>query len=261
MPRATAPATGSDMSWDAAKYLEFKDARTQPVRDLVSRIDIDVHSAVDIGCGPGNSTEVLAERFPQADILGIDSSPEMIERAREDYPNMRFELRDATELDGVYDLVFSNACLQWIPEHSALLPKFMDHVSEGGMLAVQIPANRDEPVHMAISEMLNDPEWGLDEQEPKTKRVLSPEEYYDILVSCSRSAEVWEVTYHHPLPSHRHLAEWARGTRLRPYMDDLGDLQEDFFSELTERLVSLYPKRADGTVMLRYRRIFFTARR
>nr|WP_303048119.1 methyltransferase domain-containing protein [Victivallis sp. Marseille-Q1083] len=142
-----------------------------------------------MGCGPGNSTKVLRDIFSDANILGIDNSPNMIEKAKAEQPDINFRLCDAMSLDGKYDLLFSNACLQWIPDHATLIPAFMDRLNDGGMLAVQVPMNGDEPLFRLIREVADEPKWGLAGVPLQPNEVLMPAEYYNILSRCSSAFE------------------------------------------------------------------------
>ena len=153
------------MQWDSAAYLRFKAERTQPSIDLVKRIDLEQpRKLLDVGCGPGNSTQVLADAFPNAlRIIGIDSSPEMIEAAKDDHPDMEFRICDALNLPSLgedgFDVVFSNACIQWVPDHPRLIRDMLALLRPGGMLAVQVPMNYQEPIHRIIGELAASDEW------------------------------------------------------------------------------------------------------
>lgn len=247
--------------WNAAQYLKFNVQRTQPALDLAMRVrNLNPKTAADIGCGPGNSTAVLAAAFPDADILGIDSSANMIERAKKEHPDLKFMLCDALSLEGRYDLLFSNACLQWIPDHAVLIPSLMNKLNDGGVLAVQMPMNGEEPLFRLISETVD--HWGLSNIKSQLNETLTPREYFDILVSCSSDFDIWETKYYHTLADHKALVDWVKGTRLRPYLDFLGkENGESFEAEILERSKELYPTASDGSVILGFRRFFFTATR
>ncbi len=247
--------------WNSTQYLKFKNYRTQPARDLASRIaGANPNTIVDIGCGTGNSTRILREIFPKADILGIDSSPNMLDAAARENPDLSFRLCDATALDGKYDILFSNACLQWIPNHNSLLPTLMSKLNDGGILAVQMPKNGDEPLYRLIKEVTDDPKWGFECANLQNNKTLSPEEYYNILFGCSSSFEIWESRYYHHMPNHRALIEWVKGTKLRPYLDLLGKEKARMLeAELVYRLKDYYPLMSDGSVLFGFRRLFFTA--
>ena len=248
--------------WDSKQYLKFKSQRTQPAIDLVMRVaNYKFKTIADIGCGPGNSTDVLKEIFPESNIIGIDNSPNMIEKAKSGYPDIKFKVCDATALDGKYDLLFSNACLQWIDNHEKLIPSLMERLNDGGVLAVQIPMNGAEPLFKLIDEVAADPKWGFQNTKLKTNKTLNPNEYFDILESCSSSFEIWQTKYYHALPNHRALVEWVKGTRLRPYLEYLGDdLGLKFENEIVKRAEKTYPL-IRGQVLLGFLRFFFTAKK
>lgn len=247
--------------WNANQYLKFNNQRTRPAVDLAMRVmNRDPKTIVDIGCGPGNSTAVLKQIFPGAEIIGIDNSPSMIERARKEHPDIAFHLCDALVLEGKYDLIFSNACLQWIPNHSALIPALMERLNDGGVLAVQIPMNGDEPLFRLIGEVADEPKWGLRDIPMPANGTLTPPEYYDILTGCSSDFDIWEIKYYHPLAEHKALVDWVKGTRLRPYLNALGDKRgAEFENEILDKVKEIYPVRKSGEVVLGFRRFFFVA--
>lgn len=256
--------------WDAQQYLQFQRQRTQPAVDLIARIiaqpegRFQPNSILDIGCGPGNSTAALKAAFPGAKLLGLDSSRQMIEKAQKSYPDIAFRLGDARELTESYDLLFSNACLQWIPRHDRLLPYLMGKLKEGGMLGVQMPMNQEEPLFRIIGEVAASGCWGLDLQNLETNETLQPEQYLycDILSGCAGDFQIWESVYYHNLPSHDSLLDWVRGSRLRPYLDVLGEEKgRQFEEEITRQVKAAYPVTRSGEVLLRFRRFFLTARR
>lgn len=247
--------------WNAQQYLQFGNQRTQPALDLIARVrHLSPKNIVDLGCGPGNSTAALRAAFPKASIVGVDNSPNMIQRARADHPDLSFALGDVTALEGIYDLLFSNACLQWIPDHETLIPSFMEHLNPGGVLAVQIPNNGDSPLFRLIREMADDPWWGIQNVKAQPDMVCSPEIYYDILSGCCSEYQLWETVYHQRMASHASLVEWVKSTRLRPYLAAMDpDMQEKYLAEMEEQLKTRYPMQKDGTVLFSFRRLFFTA--
>ena len=246
--------------WNPQQYLKFQKQRTQPSRDLAARVaDRNPRTVADIGCGPGNSTAVLREVFPQAEIVGLDNSPDMIEKARREHPDLAFRQGDARQLKGTWDLLFSNACLQWIPNQQELLPALMSHLNPGGMLAVQVPNNGEEPFYRLVQQVVSEPRWGFDDS-PEYNQALSPQEYFDILSECASSFDLWEVCYQHPMPDHAALVDWVESTRLRPYLQVLGPQRgQELKEELAQRAKELYPVRKNGQVILGFRRLFFTA--
>ncbi|PBC74017.1 methyltransferase domain-containing protein [Fibrobacter intestinalis] len=247
--------------WNSLQYLKFKKQRTQPATDLLMRLK---HSSprtiVDVGCGPGNSTLEIANCFPEAKIVGIDSSANMIETAKGEYPQLDFKQQDVLELEGTFDLIFSNACLQWVANHRELIPFLMSKLNNKGVLAVQIPMNGEEPLFQIIKEVANESKWGLRNVKLQPNETLSPQEYFDILAGCSSSFDIWEIKYYHNLPNHQALVDWIKGTRIRPYLDCLADHQRiPFENEILERAKRLYPVQKNGEVLLGFRRFFFTA--
>ncbi len=250
-------------SWSPSDYTRFDRERTLPAIDLVSRLSgLRPRSVIDIGCGPGNSTEVLRRAFPDADILGIDSSPEMVSQARERLPDVTFEVMDARGIPGGYDLIFSNSCIQWIDDHDTLIPWLMGRLEKHGTLAVQIPMNDTEPVSIICEEVASLPVWHYPEGKPRRHGTLSPDDYYRILAGCSDSFEMWTTTYYHALKSHVELVEWKSGTHLRPYLDALDESEGNRLkNEILQRLEAAYKPASDGRILMRYERFFFTASR
>ena len=251
--------------WSAAQYLKFADERTQPAVDLAGRIQRDgAETVVDVGCGPGNSTHVLAQRFPGADVLGVDNSPAMIDQARREHPELRFALCDiATELDhlpGDFDVVFSNACLQWVPDHPRLVPALMRRLRPGGCLAVQVPDHAHAPVHRIIQEVVRRPRWAPHFEEPQIFFTLPQDDYYDLLRPLSAEVTLWQTTYIHLLRAHQEILEWYRGSGLRPYLDQLaGADRADFEQALLDEVVKAFPRQRTGEILFRFTRFFFIA--
>ncbi|WP_419173522.1 methyltransferase domain-containing protein [Victivallis lenta] len=251
--------------WDSEQYLKFEAERTQPAVDLANRIELTAPERIlDLGCGPGNSTGVLARRFPGAHILGVDNSENMIATAQRDYPELEFRLFDATgplsELGGSFDVVYSNACIQWVPDHPALLRRMMDILAPGGVMAVQIPNNFDAPVHRIIREVVAGPEWKPQFPSPRIFHSLPPDDYFDLLAELSDHFHLWQTTYFQRMPSHRALLEWYRGTGLRPYLAALDDVKRPLFeAEILRRIAERYPVRRNGEIIFHFPRLFFTA--
>lgn len=247
--------------WNTDQYLRFKAQRTQPAIDLARRLEAHPFARIaDLGCGPGNSTGVLRQIFPRAEIVGIDNSPGMLEKARAAYPELTFLLQDIHQLAGDFDLIFSNACLQWLPRHEDLLPELMAKLPAGGALAVQMPGNGGEPLFRIIRETAEEPRWGFRPETFGANDTLEPDRYFDILSRCSAAFDLWETVYRHPMPGHEALVDWVRGSRLRPYLDALDEASgRAFEAEILEKVRAAYPVMANGQVVLRFRRIFFTA--
>lgn len=247
--------------WNSELYLKFERQRTQPALDLAKRIEkYEPASIADLGCGPGNSTAVLRAVFPNARLTGIDNSANMIEKAGKRYPDIEFRLGDVRELAEKFDLIFSNACLQWVPDHRALLPYLMGRLNDGGVLAVQIPINQEEPLSRIIKETVERSEFDFSKAYFENNDALTPAEYYEILSGCASGFDIWETVYYHEMPSHEELINWVRGTRLRPYLDCLNEREKAVFeAELLERVRERYQIMKNGNVILKFRRLFFTA--
>lgn len=251
--------------WSAAQYLRFEKERTQPSVDLANRIGCENPKRIlDIGCGPGNSTRVLKDRYPDARILGVDFSPNMVARAANDHPDIEFQVCDATKdlpaLGTGYDIVFSNACIQWVPDHHKLLPAMMERLKPGGWLAVQTPINETEPISQIILDTAQSDKWQAHFNEPRHFYNLPQAAYYDLLSGLCRTAELWETRYVHILQSHRDIVEWYKGTGLRPYLDALSPANAlEFEQDIYNGVTRAYPLQADGNVLFRFRRFFFTA--
>ncbi len=253
--------------WSSTQYLKFKAQRTQPSIDLAARIAVEnPRDIIDIGCGPGNSTRAVKNRFPEARATGADLSENMLEAARRDNPDCDFIKLDVggdlSALAGRFDVVFSNACLQWVPEHRKLLPSLFSLLRKGGALAVQIPMNFEEPIHRIIEETAQSPEWSEKFDKPRIFHTLSEEEYFDILSELTDDFEIWRTTYFHRMPSIDSIIEWYKGTGLRPYLDTLSDSdKEKFLAEIKARLEEEYPVRENGEIIFRFPRFFFIARK
>jgi trans-aconitate 2-methyltransferase len=256
------------MSWSAAQYVKFEEERTRPVRDLVARIPLaHVSSAADLGCGPGNSTEVLRERYPGALIVGVDSSTDMIESARERIPDIDFEIADLRDwrADGPLDLILANAVLQWVPDHETLLPALIAELRPGGALAVQTPDNLDEPTHRLMRDVAGAGPWAAKLKDADAARAASrgPEWYFRFLGAHARHVDLWRTTYYHPLAGGAGaVVEWVKGSGLRPFIDPLEGSERQVYLERYEAAIAeAYPAEADGTVLLPFPRLFFIATR
>ena len=256
------------MQWDPGEYLRFGDERGRAFVDLVARVGAeDPRRVVDLGCGPGNLTRLLSRRWPDAVVEGVDSSPEMVERATSDgeTDRLRFrvgDLRDWSPEEPV-DVLLSNATLQWVPGHLDLLARLVSAVRPGGWLAFQVPGNFGERSHTAIAELRAAPRWrerlaGLEIEQPSSE---NPAVYLAALVGLGCTADVWETTYLQVLKGPDAVVRWISGTGLRPVLGALDDSERaDFVAEYRALVAPAYPERPWGTV-LPYRRIFAVARR
>jgi trans-aconitate 2-methyltransferase len=252
------------MNWSAKQYSMFEQQRTRPVRDLVAAIPTrDVNTAIDLGCGPGNSTEVLAERFTHARITGMDSSEDMLNDARQRLPELAFELADigSWNPEQTYDVILANASLQWVPDHAQLYPRLVSRLNPGGSLAVQTPDNLEEPAHRLAREIAANGPWA-----DKIASVKHPDRhpaayYFALLQRHCTEVDVWRTTYHHPLTGgHAAVVEWFKGSALRPYLQKLDETEQQAFLDAYLNAISqAYPALEDGTVLLPFPRLFIVA--
>ena len=251
--------------WNPQQYLKFKSERTQPSIDLVARIAInEPETIIDIGCGPGNSTQILHRRWPDADIVGLDSSQKMIEKARQDYPGQKWIVGHAADLDTKqkYDIVFSNATLQWVPNHDVLIPRLFDAVNKNGVLAVQVPANNESPLHKALYSVAQSRKWkGYTSGCEKLLTYHNAGYYYNVLIGLTENFDIWETTYYHVLGSHEAMLEWYSSTGMKPFLERLPDEEasNEFEQEILMQCQPLYPVQSDGKILYPFKRLFFTA--
>lgn len=254
------------MKWDSEKYLLFKNERTRPSYDLVMSIGIDSpKKIIDIGCGPGNSTENLYKRFPDADILGIDSSEDMLIKARKTYENlpMKFQRADVTSesgIEGKYDIVFSNACLHWIGNHEKLIPKLFESVNEGGVFAVQMPLSYRLIIYDIVGKIGEEEKWRGRFSDVQKIKTNPPEFYFDVLSELTDNFSIWETVYYHRMKSYEDIIDWYKGTGLRPYFAVLDENEgKEFESEIINSLKEFLPRQKNGEIIYKFPRLFFTA--
>ena len=251
----------------AAQYSKFKQERTIPAIDLANSIKCEnVNSVLDIGCGIGNSTAVLAKKFPGAKITGADNSDDMLAAARKENPSIEFIKLDAEkELDSIknrYNVVFSNACIQWIPNHHNLLKGLFSLLKNDGILAIQIPQQSKHPVHNIMKSLSKSEKWKNKLHVERMYNNLSENEYYDILSELTDNFRIWETTYFHSMPSYESIIEWYKGTGLRPYLEQLSvDDQKAYLGDVTQCLRDAYPIQKNGKIIFRFPRLFFIAQK
>ncbi|EMN1926190.1 trans-aconitate 2-methyltransferase [Burkholderia ambifaria] len=253
----------------AKQYVRFEDERTRPVRDLLAAVpDMPIRTAIDVGCGPGNSTEALIARAPDATVRGIDASPDMIAAARKRLPALRFDLADVSTWSdpGGYDLILSNAVLQWVPAHATLFPSLVGWLAPGGHLAVQMPDNLDEPAHRLMREVAAAGPWADKLKDAARTERFDARYYYTLLSPMCSRVDVWRTTYYHPLSGGTDaVVEWFKGSALRPFLAALDDDSERdaFIARYRDALAGPdgYPVLDDGTVLLPFPRLFIVATR
>ena len=249
--------------WDPDHYLRYADERSRPFLDLLARVRAAApRRVVDLGCGPATLTALLARRWPGADVVGVDSSPEMVAAAR-DAPGVRVELADLRDWrpEQPVDVLVSNATLQWVPGHLDLLPRLVEALAPGGELALQVPGNLGEPSHEIRRELAAEPRFARWTTGVATPASADPEVYLARLQDLGCEVDVWETTYLHVLHGEDPVFTWVSGTGARPTLQALPDgLREEFEAELRARLRAAYPSGPHGTV-LPFRRVFAVARR
>ena len=269
--------------WDATQYLRFGGERARPFVDLLARVGAELPtSVVDLGCGPGNLTALLADRWPSAEVIGVDSSPPMIEAARKlipvavpraagsgpvhasHAPGLSFMLDDVRhwEPQSLPDVIVCNAVLQWVPDHRELLLRWAGWLAEDGWLAIQVPGNFDQPSHVILREMAASARWHpLLRDAELNRQSADPAGYAELLAKAGLEVDAWETTYVHILEGGDPVLEWYKGTGLRPVLAvlDAGSAG-DFLAEYGERLRAAYPPSSFGTVFP-FRRVFAVAHR
>jgi Trans-aconitate methyltransferase len=251
--------------WNPGKYLDFKNERTLPSIDLVEKIDIkDPKNIIDIGCGPGNSTQVLVKKYPDSVITGLDSSETMIEKARNDYPKQTWILEKAENIsnDTKYSIVFSNAALQWMDNHETLIPNLWNLVDKNGAFAAQIPCFEMMPACAAINDTAKKSKWNNSIKFRKWDRNMNDlNYYYELLSKYTEKIHLWETHYFHIMPSMQEIINFVHTTAFKPYLDQLNteDEKQAFEKEVLEECHKYYKVQSNGKVLFPFMRMFMIA--
>jgi trans-aconitate 2-methyltransferase len=251
--------------WSANQYLKFEDERTRPPRDLIAQIPLArAERVVDLGCGPGNSTELLIARYPEAAVIGLDSSPDMLRQARARLPGCNFIEADLVSWTPPErtDLLFANASFQWLPDHPAVLRRMLQALRAGGVLAVQMPDNMDEPALALMSKVAGRGPWAGNPALAAAARepLPRPQTYYDLLKPLCAQLDIWHTIYNHVMAGPQAIVEWFKGSALRPYLAALEPaMGEAFLADYLEEVKQHYPARYDGRVLLPFPRVFIVA--
>jgi trans-aconitate 2-methyltransferase len=254
------------MSWNPEQYLRFSQPRLRPAIDLLNRIELDNPQRIhDLGCGAGNVTALLHERWPQAAITGVDSSAQMLATAAKALPALTWQQQplDQWRADTPADLIYSNAALHWLPDHEQLFPQLLSSLKNGGVLAVQMPRNFSAPSHTMIAETVRGGPWrGKLESLLGTPPVSEPAFYYSLLAPLSQTVDIWETEYLQLLSGEDPVKEWTKGTALIPLLERLNAAEQgQFEADYAQRLRAAYPRRADGTTLFPFKRLFIVLRR
>lgn len=258
--------------WDPQQYLKFADHRARPALELLERVPLENPSLIyDLGCGDGQMARLMAERWPDATVYGVDNSPQMLDKAGATPSRVTWLEADIQHCSPAEppDLIYSNATLQWLDAHETLFPRLLESLAPGGCLAVQMPLSWGMPSHRLMRETLADGgpgggALGSDDLRRSVARkwVLDAEEYYDLLVGLAAGLDIWETEYLQVLEGDDPVLEWVKGTGLRPILNGLdGDERETFLAEYAQRLREAYPMRANGRTLYPFRRLFLVATR
>ena len=250
--------------WNAEQYSKFLQERTRPAKELLALIaHHQARFITDLGCGPANSTELLYKNWSDAHIIGVDSSPDMIKTAQARLPQVSFIQADfhQWQADTPQDVIFANASLQWSPNQRELLPRLVANLADGGVLAVQMPDNLNEPSHRLMRDTAERPKWRAKLSDVAVRPVmLGVDDYYGVLTQAGCGVDIWRTTYYHVLPSVASIAQWFGSTAMRPYLAKLDDDQKPaFIDEYVQALSQAYPVQADGCILLALPRLFVVA--
>jgi trans-aconitate 2-methyltransferase len=253
--------------WNASQYLKFENERSLPARNLLDRVPISSPKRIiDLGCGPGNSTETLAKRFPDAKITGLDSSPDMIKKAKTVLPERDFYVADLTtykpEAGDAVDLFFSSAVFHWLTadDRIAVIKRLLEPQAPGSSFALQVPNNLSEPLHVLMRETAAEGPWaeklvGVQRNELESVQVM-----YDRLKPFCSEVHIWETTYYHSVEGPEAVVEWVKGAGLKPFVDPLESGEKEAFLEAyLAKIKKAYPVSIDGRVLLKYPQLFIVA--
>jgi trans-aconitate 2-methyltransferase len=254
------------MAWDPKTYLKFDAERTRPAAELLARIAMEAPKrVVDLGCGPGNSTALLAAHWPDADLEGVDSSPEMLAEASQSKIKSRWTEADIAtwQASAPRDVIFSNATFQWLGDHKTLLPRLISFVAPGGVLAFQVPRNFTEPCHTLIHAVAKNGPWAAKLVNVRDWwNVLEPEEYFRVLETHAAAIDIWETRYVQVLAGDDPVYRWMMGTGLRPFANALeGKERENFLEEYRRQVALAYPREKSGVTLYPFQRLFCVARK
>ncbi len=255
-----------NVTWDPNHYLSFDKHRLRPALDLISHIQVaEPDSIVDLGCGPGNITSILQDRWSEASVTGIDSSQEMLDKAHAHNPNILWKQADLKhwDADSAVDLLFSNAALHWLEDHGRLFPELLGNVVPGGTVAIQMPRNWQAASHASINEVIVEGPWKeLLEPEILLEPSHSPEFYYDILAPLTDELTIWETDYIQVLEGENPVAEFVKGSWLQRFLQILEEpFRSEFETAYREKILNAYPKQADGKTLFPFKRLFILAQK
>lgn len=255
-------------NWNPDQYLKFDSHRLRPALDLIAQIPASQPKTIfDLGCGPGNITRLLADRWPEAAVTGVDSSPDMLSKAAEEKSRVIWREGNIADFkpESPADVIFSNAALHWLDDHAALFPRLLTMLNPGGVLAVQMPRNHGAPSHTLMADVARSGPWAsMLESFLRETPVAGPEVYYDYLAAEADRVDIWESEYAQVLEGDNPVLEWVRGTALKSLLDAFNKAgkeawAEEFVEAYAARLLEAYPRRSDGRTLFPFRRLFIVA--
>lgn len=252
-------------TWEPQTYLRYADVRFRAGLDLIARIPkSDYPSIYDLGCGTGHLTRILADTFPGSSVTGIDSSPEMLAEAGREFPKMAWQRADITSWrpPGPAGLIYTNAALQWVPDHGQLLPSLVSQLQPGGILAMQVPRHFESPSHLELKELVMQHEWRAKLEPLLLATIPPPETYWRWLSPHTRNLDVWETIYLQVLDGKDPVVNFMRGTALRPFLSVLPEAEAaKFLDAFAKRMAIAYPPQPSGQTLFPFRRMFLVAQR
>lgn len=252
-------------TWEPQTYLRYADIRFRAGLDLIARLPkLDYSLIYDLGCGTGHLTRILADTFPGSKVTGIDSSPEMLSEARREFPGLSWQQADIASWrpPAPPNLIYTNAALQWLPDHEALLPSLLSKLQSGGVLAMQVPRHFESPSHLGLKELVLQSEWRPTLEPLLLTPISPPEAYWRWLSPHARNLDIWETIYLQVLDGSDPVVNFMRGTALRPFLSVLAEHEGTrFIKAFAERMAAAYPPQANGQTLFPFRRLFVVAQR
>ena len=252
-------------TWEPQTYLRYADIRFRAGLDLIARIPkLEYRAVYDLGCGTGHLTRILADTFPDSQVVGIDSSAEMLAEAQREFPALVWRRGDIATWEPAVpaELIYTNAALQWVSDHETLLPSLLGKLRPGGVLAMQVPRHFDSPSHLGLKELITQSEWRARLEPLLLAPIAAPEVYWRWLSPHARNVDIWETIYLHALDGKDPVVNFMRGTALRPFLSVLAQREaEKFIHAFAERMAIAYPPQANGQTLFPFRRLFLIAQR
>jgi trans-aconitate 2-methyltransferase len=252
-------------TWEPQTYLRYADIRFRAGLDLLARIPkLEYSTIYDLGSGTGHLTRILADTFTNAKITGIDSSPEMLAEARREFPGLLWQQANIGSWSppAAPDLIYTNAALQWVPDHETLLPSLVNKLRPGGVLAMQVPRHFESPSHLGLKELVMQSQWRARLEPLLLAPIPAPERYWRWVSPHARNLDIWETIYLQVLDGKDPVVNFMRGTALLPFLSALPEPEAaKFVDAFAERMAAAYPPQATGQTLFPFRRLFLIAQR